>query len=139
MLISRADFSRGLLFGWQQLHWAGDCRKMFVVLQYVVAFVVPIVYIFYRRRSSPIVTAVIQEDNKRPLKSIMQAAREDLAPPKDDPYTSEQLKQYDGSDPTKPIFVAIKGSFHLFVSLFVLSELQDDIIIRNNLRRVCQS
>lgn len=139
MLISRADFSRGLLFGWQQLHWAGDCRKMFVVLQYVVAFVVPIVYIFYRRRSSPIVTAVIQEDNKRPLKSIMQAAREDLAPPKDDPYTSEQLKQYDGSDPTKPIFVAIKGSFHLFVSLFVLSELQDDNIIRNNLRRVCQS
>jgi len=39
----------------------------------------------------------------------MQAPREDLAPPKDDPYTTEELKQYDGSDPSKPILVAIKG------------------------------
>ncbi|KAF8814815.1 cytochrome b5 [Phlegmacium glaucopus] len=83
---------------------------MFVVLKYVVALVVPIAYIFYRRRSSPTVTVVPQEDNKRPLKSVMQAARADLAPPKDDPYTTEQLKQYDGSDPTKPILVAIKGT-----------------------------
>ncbi|KAI7958662.1 hypothetical protein MJO28_002453 [Puccinia striiformis f. sp. tritici] len=32
-----------------------------------------------------------------------------LDPPKDTPFTSEQLSQYDGSDPSKPIYVAIKG------------------------------
>lgn len=46
---------------------------------------------------------------QRPLKSIMSAPRDDLAPPKDDPYTPEQLKAYDGADPDKPIYVAIKG------------------------------
>jgi hypothetical protein len=94
---------------------------MLELLKYVVALVVPIVYIFYRQRSSPIVTAVPAEDNKRPLKSVMQAPREDLAPPKDDPYTSEQLKQYDGSDPTKPIFVAIKSSYYIFLYFFLCS------------------
>jgi membrane-associated progesterone receptor component len=44
----------------------------------------------------------------------MQAPREDLAPPKDDPFTTEQLRQYDGSDPSKPIFVAIKGLLAIF-------------------------
>lgn len=39
----------------------------------------------------------------------MQAAREDLPPPKDDPFTLEQLKQFDGSDASKPIYVSIKG------------------------------
>ncbi|KAK7453327.1 hypothetical protein VKT23_012006 [Stygiomarasmius scandens] len=43
-------------------------------------------------------------------KSIMQPAREDLLPPKDDPYTLEQLKAYDGSDSSKPIYVSIKGT-----------------------------
>ncbi|KAF8585867.1 cytochrome b5 [Ramaria rubella] len=33
-----------------------------------------------------------------------------LAPPKDDPITIEQLKQYDGSTPDTPIYVAIKGT-----------------------------
>jgi len=83
--------------------------RMFQLLKYVVALVIPIVYIFYRR-SSPKVTPVPAEDKKRPLKSIMEAARADLAPPKDDPYSTIQLKEYDGSDPTKPIFVAIKGT-----------------------------
>jgi membrane-associated progesterone receptor component len=91
---------------------------MLELLKYVVALVVPIVYLLYRRRSSPTITAVPAEDNKRPLKSVMQSAREDLAPPKDDPYTAEQLKQYDGSDPSKPIFVAIKGGDSLFPPLF---------------------
>lgn len=45
-------------------------------------------------------------------KPIMQAERTDLAPPKDDPYTLEQLKEFDGSDPSKPIYVAIKGMSH---------------------------
>ena len=105
-------------------HWTGDCRKMLGLLKYVVVFVVPIVYLIYRRHSSPTVTAVPEEDNKRPLKSVMQAAREDLAPPKDDPYTTEQLKEFDGSDPTKPIYVAIKGG--LFSFLFSIQELSTE-------------
>ncbi|OSD04112.1 progesterone binding protein [Trametes coccinea BRFM310] len=40
----------------------------------------------------------------------MQPPKTDLAPPRDDPFTVEQLKQYDGSDPSKPIYVAIKGT-----------------------------
>ena len=43
-------------------------------------------------------------------KSVMQPARTDLAPPKDDPFTMEHLKQFDGADPSKPIYVAIKGA-----------------------------
>ena len=39
----------------------------------------------------------------------MQPPRDDLDPPKDDPFTLEQLKPYDGSDPSKPIYVSIKG------------------------------
>ena len=91
---------------------------MLELLKYVVAFVLPIAYLFYRRRSPPTVTAVPAEDNKRPLKSVMQSAREDLAPPKDDPFTTEQLKQYNGSDPSKPIYVAIKGGYYLLVISF---------------------
>ncbi|KAL6303507.1 progesterone binding protein [Sparassis latifolia] len=40
----------------------------------------------------------------------MQSAKTDLAPPKDDPFTQEQLRDFDGSDPSKPIYVAIKGT-----------------------------
>ncbi|KAJ7232644.1 progesterone binding protein [Mycena haematopus] len=40
----------------------------------------------------------------------MQPARDDLAPPKDDPFTLAQLKEFDGSDPSKPIYVSIKGT-----------------------------
>ena len=42
--------------------------------------------------------------------SIMQAPREDLFPPKDDPFTLEELKAFDGSDANKPVYVAIKGT-----------------------------
>ncbi|WVQ97658.1 hypothetical protein IAU59_004772 [Kwoniella sp. CBS 9459] len=41
--------------------------------------------------------------------SIMSAPAADLAPPKDDPIPAAELSQYDGSDPSKPIYVAIKG------------------------------
>lgn len=41
---------------------------------------------------------------------IMQAPREDLFPPKDDPFTLEELKAFDGSDASKPVYVAIKGA-----------------------------
>ena|ERR1700733_1751859 len=49
------------------------------------------------------------QTSQKPLKSIMSAPRDDLAPPKDDPYTPEQLKEYDGSTAGKAIYVAIKG------------------------------
>ncbi|OCF54301.1 hypothetical protein L486_08215 [Kwoniella mangroviensis CBS 10435] len=41
--------------------------------------------------------------------SIMSAPAADLAPPKDDPIPASELSQFDGSDPSKPIYVAIKG------------------------------
>ncbi|KAI0249626.1 progesterone binding protein [Lactifluus subvellereus] len=40
----------------------------------------------------------------------MQAENMDLAPPKDDPFTQEELKVFDGQDPAKPVYVAIKGT-----------------------------
>ncbi|TBU24661.1 progesterone binding protein [Dichomitus squalens] len=40
----------------------------------------------------------------------MQPPRTDIAPAKDDPFTVEQLKQFDGTDLSKPIYVAIKGT-----------------------------
>lgn len=50
------------------------------------------------------------EQATKPLKPMMQPPVVDLAPPKDDPFTPEELAQYDGSDPSKPIYVAIKGA-----------------------------
>ncbi|KAF8683177.1 Cytochrome b5 [Rhizoctonia solani] len=35
---------------------------------------------------------------------------EPIAPPKDDPYTLEKLKEFDGQDPSKPVYVSIKGT-----------------------------
>lgn len=55
-----------------------------------------------------------EQTEKKP--SIMQPERTDLDPPKNDPFTQEQLKAYDGSDPSKPVYVAIKGSFVAFRS-----------------------
>lgn len=40
---------------------------------------------------------------------MMQPERTDLDPPKNDPFTQEQLKAYDGTDASKPVYVAIKG------------------------------
>ncbi|KAJ3931259.1 MAG: cytochrome b5-like heme/steroid binding domain-containing protein [Lentinula lateritia] len=39
----------------------------------------------------------------------MQPARADLLPPKDDPFTLEELKKYDGTVEGMPIYVSIKG------------------------------
>ncbi|KAJ7073037.1 cytochrome b5 [Mycena amicta] len=51
-----------------------------------------------------------QEKEKQP-KTIMQPARDDLAPPKDDPFTLAQLVEYAGSeDVTRPIYLSIKGT-----------------------------
>lgn len=49
------------------------------------------------------------ETTTEETKSIMQPPKLDLDPPKQDGYTLEQLKEYDGSVEGKPIWVAIKG------------------------------
>ncbi|KAF8490370.1 cytochrome b5-like heme/steroid binding domain-containing protein [Russula emetica] len=41
---------------------------------------------------------------------MMQPERTNLDPPKDDPFTQEQLKAYDGTDASRPVYVAIKGT-----------------------------
>jgi membrane-associated progesterone receptor component len=51
------------------------------------------------------------EKEKEKSSSIMQPERTDIAPPKDDPFTQEELKAYDGKDASKPVYVAIKGTF----------------------------
>jgi len=44
------------------------------------------------------------------MTTIMQPERTDVPPPKEDPFTQEALKAFDGSDPAKPVYVAIKGT-----------------------------
>jgi len=39
----------------------------------------------------------------------MQTEELERSPPKDDPFTPEELSKYDGTDRSKPILVAIKG------------------------------
>jgi len=88
------------------------------LVKYGLALFLPVLYLVYRQypsilsvfRSSPPQPTPAEADSTKPLKSIMQAPRDNLAPPKDDPFTTEQLKQYDGTDSSKPILVAIKGA-----------------------------
>ncbi|PWN23856.1 cytochrome b5 [Microstroma glucosiphilum] len=40
---------------------------------------------------------------------MMQPTTSPTHPPKDDPFTSSELAQYDGSDDSKPVYVCIKG------------------------------
>ena len=85
---------------------------LFTALQLVAAFLIPAALLFHwysRPRSSPSQPKEKSIPDEKP-KSIMQPPKLDLAPPKDNPFTEEQLSQYDGSDPSKPIYVAIKGS-----------------------------
>jgi len=57
-------------------------------------------YLLYRRRR-----------NVKPKPaSIMQPARADLDPPKDDVFTVEQLRAFDGSREGFPLLVSIKGT-----------------------------
>lgn len=46
--------------------------------------------------------------------SVMSPPATELAPPKDDIFTIEQLSQFDGSTLDKPIYVAIKGACCLY-------------------------
>jgi membrane-associated progesterone receptor component len=76
---------------------------------YLLALAIPVIYLTYRHYARPQTTQIPAEDSKKPLKSIMQGPRDDLEPPKDNPYTTEALKEFDGSNTSKPIYVAIKG------------------------------
>ncbi|KXN82262.1 putative steroid-binding protein 3 [Leucoagaricus sp. SymC.cos] len=83
---------------------------MFSYILYVLVITVPAALFTYRHHTRKALSpSVPAEDTKKPAKSIMQPPRDDLLPPKDDPMTTEELKQYDGSDPSKSIYVAIKG------------------------------
>lgn len=48
---------------------------------------------------------------------MMQPERTNLDPPKNDPFTQEQLKAYDGTDASKPVYVAIKGKITRLLKL----------------------
>ncbi|KAJ7032183.1 cytochrome b5 [Mycena alexandri] len=85
---------------------------MSAFVKYALVLLLPAAYLarrYYRSSSqtSAVVTAPAED---KPVKSIMQAPRDDLAPPKDDPFTLAQLKEFDGSDPSKLIYVSIKGT-----------------------------
>lgn len=80
------------------------------------ALALPVVYILARSflKSSSTSAVVSEEESEKSdeqPKSVMSPENSDLAPPKDDPFTLEQLKVFDGSDPSKPIYVAIKGAY----------------------------
>ncbi|KAF9447905.1 cytochrome b5 [Macrolepiota fuliginosa MF-IS2] len=75
---------------------------------YALVIVIPAIFLAYRLYR-PFTPSIPAEDSKKPAKSIMQPPRDDLLPPKDDPFTTEQLKVFDGNDPSKPLYVAIKG------------------------------
>jgi membrane-associated progesterone receptor component len=84
---------------------------------YGLALLIPVVFLLYRASSSSKPPAPItqsKEEENKPLKTIMQPPVAELDPPKEDPYTVEQLKAFDGEDPSKPIYVAIKGEFQSF-------------------------
>jgi hypothetical protein len=83
----------------------------FDLLKYALVLLLPAAYLAsrYYRSTAPTPEPSLTPAEEKPVKSIMQPAREDLAPPKDDPFTLAQLKEFDGSDPSKPIYVSIKG------------------------------
>ncbi|KIS69028.1 uncharacterized protein UMAG_11939 [Mycosarcoma maydis] len=41
---------------------------------------------------------------------MMEPTTKPTHPPKDDPISVEELKQYDGTDESKPVYVAVKGT-----------------------------
>lgn len=68
-------------------------------------------YIFVKASTSPpYKPSTLPPAEPAAPKMAMSAPRTDLAPPKDDPFTLESLKAFDGSVPDKPIYVSIKGA-----------------------------
>ncbi|KAJ7469028.1 cytochrome b5 [Mycena latifolia] len=82
-------------------------------VKYLLVLLLPAAYLarrYYRSRTPIASSSPASTKDEKPVKTIMQAPREDLAPPKDDPFTLDQLKEFDGSNPAKPIYVSIKGT-----------------------------
>jgi len=68
-------------------------------------------YLFLRPTTTGSPQLETEDTNPKPrTDSVMQPPNDNLAEPLDVPYTQEQLKEFDGSDPSKPIYVAIKGT-----------------------------
>lgn len=85
--------------------------KLFV---YVLAFSLPILFYIRQCRahlpsSGTSAATTTETDEDKSLKTIMQPPRDDLDPPKRDPITLKELEEYDGSDPSRTIYVSIKG------------------------------
>lgn len=72
--------------------------------------VLTITYLFLRRTPTSPQPQPEDISPKPRTGSVMQPPNENLAKPLDVPYTQEQLREFDGSDPSKPIYVAIKGN-----------------------------
>jgi predicted heme/steroid binding protein len=73
--------------------------------------VVTLTYLFLRRTPPDSPQPQTEDISPKPRTgNIMQPPNENLAGPLDVPYTQEQLRGFDGSDPSKPIYVAIKGT-----------------------------
>ena len=102
-----------LLAGWSLPRHAFDTLMTLYKIATALLLVVP-AYLIYRKathaEASGETTTEGQEADQEP-KTIMQPARTDLDPPKDDPFTLEQLREFDGSDPSKPVYVSIKGVY----------------------------
>ena len=102
----------------------GKCRIMLDLLKYIAILILPLGYLILSSRVPSIRLSTLlrtsttrpeqtpaEKEPKKQLKTVMQSPRMDLAPPKDDPFTIEQLSEFDGTDLSKPIYVAIKGWF----------------------------
>lgn len=75
-------------------------------------------YLFLRPTSPDSLQPEPEDTDPKPRTgSVMQSPSDNLADPLDVPYTQEQLKEFDGSDPSKPIYVAIKGMVAFFPNL----------------------
>ncbi|CEL63193.1 putative steroid-binding protein 3 OS=Arabidopsis thaliana GN=MP3 PE=1 SV=1 [Rhizoctonia solani AG-1 IB] len=71
-----------------------------------VAVVVPSYWIISRQRSQTASTG--SSTTKRNPFAVPDNRQ--LEPPKDDPYTLAELLAYNGQDPSRPVYVAIKGT-----------------------------
>ncbi|KAJ7230107.1 cytochrome b5 [Mycena pura] len=96
-----------------------DCHSVWAMsdsflslAKYAVVLLLPVVFLAHRyyRSPAPAPARLNTSSTEEKPKSIMQPAREDLAPPKDDPFTLAQLVEFSGAQPGKPIYVSIKGT-----------------------------
>jgi len=91
------------------------------LLKYIAILILPLGYLTFSSCVSSVrLSTLLRTSTTRPeqtpaekeqLKTVMQSPRMNLAPPKDDPFTIEQLRELDGTDLSKPIYVAINGWF----------------------------